>query len=686
MAAADPAPASPAAPAEPAAPEAPLGDSNWAIAWRQLRKDKLAMLGLTLVLVLSGIAVGAPLLANGRPLYVRGYLTNFYDSDAAAFADWHRRHQLTVKRLRAGVPIRDQTLHEERLERYRAGLPDVLRRLAANLPGPQRKALLALRAEYVGLLEQPLERVDLPGLDALGARIEADFCALSLTSAYKRAAMPLLEVPALLDGVRDARELRGLPGATPAELQEADQSLARASAGALRVAGEVEQGILAVLSFLEPRQRDRLNQAETAARASLRGLSDAGPADADLQRVQADVHALARLLDDLADRPVPPAQQKLPLVTRWPVFRTLSAFEIAFLVLYLTFVGGLALWRWSPGFDPSRLVWAPLLFGALAWGFVTLVATPTNPPSETLYKDFARQLRANPDGVSSIVFPLVPFGENENIHADRTTPPVLYELLAAGQRKELARRLQVAGEPELSEAQAVEALDRLRSHWLGTDDNGRDILSRLIYGSRVSLSVGFVAVGIYVLIGIILGSIAGYFGGWVDALLSRITEIVMCFPSFFLIVTVMAVIQKPSIFYIMVVIGITRWTETMRLVRGEFLRLSSQDFVAAAKSLGLHPLRIVFLHVLPNAFSPVFVAAAFGVAGAILIESALSFLGFGVPQPTASWGSVLNVAFGHEKQLWWVTVFAGLLIFITVTAYNLVGEGLRDALDPKLRH
>ena len=158
-----------------------------------------------------------------------------------------------------------------------------------------------------------------------------------------------------------------------------------------------------------------------------------------------------------------------------------------------------------------------------------------------------------------------------------------------------------------------------------------------------------------------------------------------CFPTLFLIISLMALLPRPSIFYIMVIIGLTHWTGVARLTRGEFLRIGGLDFVAAARALGLSPLRVVFRHMLPNALGPVLVTAAFGVAGAILIESALSFLGFGVPAPQASWGSVLHDARGNEKALWWVTVFPGVLIFLTVTAYNLVGEGLRDALDPRLR-
>jgi peptide/nickel transport system permease protein len=223
-----------------------------------------------------------------------------------------------------------------------------------------------------------------------------------------------------------------------------------------------------------------------------------------------------------------------------------------------------------------------------------------------------------------------------------------------------------------------------RDHWLGTDDRGRDVLSRMIWGARIAMSVGLVAVGIAALIGICLGAIAGYYGGWADAVVLRIIEMVLVVPTFFLILAVMAIL-KPSIFLIMAVIGITGWTDIARLVRGEFMKQKELDYVTAARATGLRDLRIIFRHVLPNALNPVFVSAAFGVAGAVLVESALSFLGFGAPPPTPSWGETLKQAQGFVNERWWLVAFPGMAIFTTVVAFNLVGEGLRDALDPKLR-
>jgi len=222
-----------------------------------------------------------------------------------------------------------------------------------------------------------------------------------------------------------------------------------------------------------------------------------------------------------------------------------------------------------------------------------------------------------------------------------------------------------------------------KTHLLGTDELGRDLLSRIIWGSRVSLKVGFVAVGIAIVIGIVIGAIAGFYGGKVDAILMRFVDIMLAFPTFFLILAVIAILE-PNIFTIMAVIGITSWMDVARLVRAEFLSLKERDFVGAARAVGVSDTRLIFRHILPNALSPVFVAATFGVAGAILIESGLSFLGLGVQPPDPSWGNILTAGKDNIEIAWWLSLYPGLAILITVLSYNLVGEGLRDALDPRL--
>lgn len=283
-------------------------------------------------------------------------------------------------------------------------------------------------------------------------------------------------------------------------------------------------------------------------------------------------------------------------------------------------------------------------------GRTRLLPAWTDPP-ELRTESFATlEARVRAQDGAWMVRPLIPFGPNQTSLEETLAPPG-------------------------------------SAHLLGTDELGRDVLARLVHGARVSLTIGFVAVGLYVLIGVLLGAIAGYYGGKVDALISRLTEVMLSFPTFFLVLCVLGVMRVKTLIPVMVVIGLTRWTDVSRLVRAEVLRLRSADFVSASRVLGASDARIVLRHLVPNALGPVLVAATFGVAGAILLETALSFLGFGVPPPTASWGELLTQAHRYVTYpgAWWLTVFPGLAIFVTVTAFNLVGEGLRDAVDPRLR-
>ncbi|MDT7042071.1 ABC transporter permease [Candidatus Nitronereus thalassa] len=225
---------------------------------------------------------------------------------------------------------------------------------------------------------------------------------------------------------------------------------------------------------------------------------------------------------------------------------------------------------------------------------------------------------------------------------------------------------------------------------LGTDELGRDVFARMLQGSFVSLSIGFIAVGISLVIGIALGGLSGFYGNLklgmvtVDTLIMRFTDVMLCFPTFFLILTVVALLP-PSIYNIMIVIGLTSWMGMARFVRAEFLSLRKQDFVVAATSIGAPENRVIFLHMVPNAIAPVLVSATIGVATAILTESGLSFLGFGVQPPYATWGNILADGKGFIFDAPWLFFIPGLAILIVVLAFNLVGEGLREALNPKLR-
>jgi len=221
-------------------------------------------------------------------------------------------------------------------------------------------------------------------------------------------------------------------------------------------------------------------------------------------------------------------------------------------------------------------------------------------------------------------------------------------------------------------------------HLLGTDQFGRDILSRILYGARISLAIGFVATAIAVTLGTLIGAVAGYLGGWVDAALMRFTDMVLAFPRLVLLILVVALFS-PSLSLIILVLGLTQWPGTTRIVRGDVLSLREREYIQAARALGFGRWRIIFRHLVPNVLAPVIVTATLGIGNTIVLEAGLSFLGLGVQPPTPSWGSM--VSDGRENLIgaWWIATFPGLAIVLTVLAFNLVGDALRDALDPRLR-
>ncbi len=366
--------------------------------------------------------------------------------------------------------------------------------------------------------------------------------------------------------------------------------------------------------------------------------------------------------------------QKVQLKTKryWPLLRSLNGGEVTFMLLNLAFLF-LPFYRRISGHFFPKTQWlvaavlffaVPVLSGFLWWLSVPERLDRANYKS-AVYAHEAERFPKSDIVIETSLWAPIAFGIDEYNLDSINLPPAF-----------------ISGQSTKSQSLLSREWDT--PHWLGTDGIGRDLMTRMIWGGRISLAVGIVAVSIYVTIGIIIGSIAGYFGGMVDLFISRFIEMVIVFPSFFLILTVIAFVG-PSIFNIMVIIGLTRWTGVARLVRGEFLRVKAQEFVLAGRALGYSPLRIIYRHILPNAMAPVLVAATFGIAGAILIESGLSFLGLGITIPKPSWGGILSTARTTFDSAPWLTYFPGLAIFITITAYNLVGEAFRDAADPRLR-
>ena len=219
-------------------------------------------------------------------------------------------------------------------------------------------------------------------------------------------------------------------------------------------------------------------------------------------------------------------------------------------------------------------------------------------------------------------------------------------------------------------------------HWLGTDNLGRDVLSRMVAGSTISLTVGFVAMAVSLGIGILVGAISGYFGGWVDNVLMRIVDALLCFPSFFLILSAIAILG-PNIWIIIAVIGLVSWTGTARLVRAEFLTLRESEYVRAARAMGQSGWKVIFRHILPNAAAPIFVTAIVSIPDAILVESGLSFLSFGVPPPQATWGNIIADGKTYILDAWWLIVFPGLAIFTASLAFYIAGDALRRAVETR---
>jgi peptide/nickel transport system permease protein len=350
------------------------------------------------------------------------------------------------------------------------------------------------------------------------------------------------------------------------------------------------------------------------------------------------------------------------------LFHAPEPIDLVFNMALLMFLPAMGLWGWMHWHWRRRRVaaykqllrWLAMYAALTAALSLVCILGDVRPSDRYRGRDFGEEELAASSTVRSW-YPPIPFGPTQEDIDSRFMPPMY--------------RKPVSGWTRPS--------DRY-PHLFGTDDTGRDVLVEMLYGMRISLTVGFIAVSVYLTIGCVVGAIAGYFGGAVDAIISRLIEIVLLFPSFFLILILVAV-MGPSIYMIMLVIGVTGWPTIARLVRAEVLKQRSLDYVAAARSLGAGNRRILLRHVLPNSLSPAMVAAPFGIAGAIITEAALSLLGLGVRPPTPSWGAVLQLGSSNYSH-WWLVAVPSLAILATVTIFNVAGNAVRDAMDPRVQH
>ncbi len=365
----------------------------------------------------------------------------------------------------------------------------------------------------------------------------------------------------------------------------------------------------------------------------------------------------------------------------YPLFASLSAFEVFFMVLWVGAVG-LHLTRRTSFRRFGGLLALCSLAAVLTWSV-------QKGGENSYYPAYKDGLTSGKIQAVRAVFPPLAFGFAE-AGSESHRPPTWHRsseidaegFYAYGHRSGEADEFGIAAPANPVEVRFAEPeRNSAWRHPLGTDGLGRDLFVRAIYGGRISLSVGLVSTIVLALIGIFLGAVAGYFGGRVDLLISRLIEVVICFPSLFLILAVV-VFLGPGLITIMLVIGLVRWTSIARLTRGEFLRLRELEFVDAARSLGLSTPRILVRHILPNAIGPILVAATFSIAAGLLIESSLAFLGLGISEPIPSWGALVRTS--KNPAHWWIHAFPGALIFLTVLCYNLIGDAVRDALDPKL--
>jgi len=623
------------------------GESQAALIWKGFLKRNLAVGSAVVILILVLVSIFAPLIANDRPIAYKGF-NRFQQSESV-------RNARTIMRLLAGKVAADDFPSFE----WR-GIRVELSSLAAQFAAEDAAAI----EEFRQRLSEPISQLRQIATD-LG-EVADPLADLLETVEEPRLSRLIAQLEPTLERTRLWTELAVADSKVDASPSKEERQKRRRT----RFLTVIRDGQPMLLTAV-------IEQVKSA------GLFE----DADtfdeiaerMEQIDGELSAVNSELNDISrDFRSRFGRGDATLVSRWhyPAIESLAWGDVAIFVVALGMVSMvvMGLLPVIGGTTIKRTAWGTILVAGaagLAWYLTVPERVDRAPYKEGVLAADAEAGTA-PVVYDTVMWPPIPFSLDEVDLDAKFAPPPWWK----------------ADEKQATEEDA--AIDTYEPgrwdgpHWLGTDKIGRDVLSRMIWGGRISLSVGIVAVGIYVAIGIVVGAAAGYFGGWVDIILSRIIEIVIVFPSFFLILTIVAFVG-PSIWNIMAVIGLTGWTGVARLVRGEFLRLSGQEFVMAGRALGYPATRIIFRHVLPNAVAPVLVAATFGVAGAILTESALSFLGLGITVPKPSWGGILAEGRDYIRIAPWLIYFPGFAIFITITAYNLVGDTLRDVADPRLR-
>jgi peptide/nickel transport system permease protein len=627
-------------------PQPVSGEGQWVLIGREFRKRRLAVVAAVVILSLVVISILAPLLANDRPIYYVG-INRFEYREAA------RTLRSSIDRLIAARTTEPQ-LRDKNEKLTSATLPII--ETANQQPKVSSSPVLQ---SLIGRIRDAVAKTNL------------STTAGELTRGRDQLAtgFPGSELTPLTDALNElieVRKQRATATTTIADFPRIARLQVNLMAGALPAPE--------VIKIRELGQRI----GQTLA------LTDIPRLTSELRSLQAEVRKFGSLDTAVVARPC------------WPVLASLRWYDIAFLAgtvlifawpVWIRILSVRNRSRWRTGFRLAAL--APGLFPVICAGLWWMLI-----PERVDRTDYKAGILAAADGeqkaavvYQTVMWPPIAYALDEYDLAGKLAPPAWYRKPGKEKGDDAGnvdgKSTSTVSEPK-STPLATGASPWNSPHWLGTDEQGRDVLCRMIWGGRVSLSVGMVAVVIYVSIGIVVGAMAGYFRGVCDLIISRIIEVVICFPSFFLILTIAAMVG-PGLMNIMLVIGLTGWTGIARLVRGEFLRLVDQEFVLAGRALGYSPMRLIFRHVLPNAMAPVLVSATFGIAGAILTESSLSFLGMGISKPTPSWGSLL--ADGRETldRASWLIHFPGLAIFLTITSYNLIGEALRDAADPRLR-